>query len=267
MYFSRVSRRVGFAAACLLGGLAYLSTAAQAHPYTDPGRSSPPPQVTRSSHDCNAPSNVIANCGFETGDLTGWVSTDLTFPLYPIGASATGFDPTYGFFLVAPTEGGFAATNGFDGNGPGTIELAQDVTLPPDVSMLEFDYRLAWDYSQGIPATQDRVFSVQIQPTGGGAPLLNADIFTAPVSTPINLDTGNLSGTVDLSGFAGQSVRINFVWWVPEDYSGPAFFQLDNVATQLRAVQARPVPVDSPLMLLLLSLTLGGIAMRYFRRS
>ena len=34
---------------------------------------------------------------------------------------------------------------------------------------------------------------------------------------------------MNLSDFAGQSVRVSFQWDVPQSYSGPAFFQLDNV--------------------------------------
>ena len=34
---------------------------------------------------------------------------------------------------------------------------------------------------------------------------------------------------MDISGFAGQGVRISFDWFVPENFSGPAFCQVDNV--------------------------------------
>ena len=46
-------------------------------------------------------------------------------------------------------------------------------------------------------------------PSGGGPPYPN--------------------GIVDLSGFAGQTVRIKFVWSIPEPGTGFGFFQLDNV--------------------------------------
>ena len=36
-------------------------------------------------------------------------------------------------------------------------------------------------------------------------------------------------GIVDLSGYAGQNVRIKFVWNIPEPGTGFAFFQLDNI--------------------------------------
>ena len=36
-------------------------------------------------------------------------------------------------------------------------------------------------------------------------------------------------GIVDLSAFASQSVRLKFVWNIPEPGTGFGFFQLDNV--------------------------------------
>ncbi|MBL4772520.1 MAG: hypothetical protein JKX98_02610 [Alcanivoracaceae bacterium] len=178
--------------------------------------------------DCGSEFSNITNCGFETGDFTGWVATDLSAPFTPIGVVVGGMDPGFGFFITAPTEGTFAAFNGFDGDGPGVIELAQDIIVPVRAGSLTFDYRGAWDLSS-FGATVDRTFDVQIQPSGGGAALKTKTILTAPVGNITN-DTGNLSGTVDISSFAGQSVRIAFVWNIPENFVGPGAFQLDNVA-------------------------------------
>ncbi len=35
---------------------------------------------------------------------------------------------------------------------------------------------------------------------------------------------------MSLAAFAGQTVFVRFLWNVPESFSGPAFFQLDNVS-------------------------------------
>jgi hypothetical protein len=53
-------------------------------------------------------------------------------------------------------------------------------------------------------------------------------------------DTGNLSGLVDVSAFAGSPVRVAFEWVVPQTLTGPAFFQLDNVVVQLPAIAVDP---------------------------
>jgi hypothetical protein len=71
-------------------------------------------------------------------------------------------------------------------------------------------------------ATQDRVFRVHVQPFGGGPPLQTTVVFTAPATTCTNLDTGNLVGTVDISPFVNQAIRIVFEWFIPESFTGPA---------------------------------------------
>ena len=53
-------------------------------------------------------------------------------------------------------------------------------------------------------------------------------MLTATAGTFVG-DTGVLSGSVDVSAFAGQALRIVFRWVVPEFRSGPAFFELDNI--------------------------------------
>ncbi len=177
--------------------------------------------------NCGSPINPFVNCGFETGDFTGWNTVDLTTPFFPWLVDAAGIDPGFMFFISAPTEGVFAAYNGFDGDGPGTIEITQDITVPATGERLIFDYRGAWDTSFG--ATVDRTFEVQIQPSGGGVPLQTTLIETAMPNTTVT-DTGANTATVDLSGFSGQSIRVAMVWNIPENFTGPGFFQLDNVA-------------------------------------
>ena len=62
-----------------------------------------------------------------------------------------------------------------------------------------------------------------------------------------NSDTGPLSGSLDLSPFAGTDARVNFTWFIPDAFSGPANFQLDNVAI---------VPEPTSLLIVLSSLGL-----------
>ncbi len=177
--------------------------------------------------DCNNPANVFQNCGFETGDFTSWVVQDIAIPFLPMFVGGAGYNVGFGFFTSAPTEGVFAALNGFDGGGPDAIRLSQDVTLPVGLPDLSFDYRAGWDlYDYG--ATQNREFRVDVEPSGGGIPLQSTVVLTATAGTFIP-DTGVQTAHVDLSAFAGQAVRITFRWVVPEYFAGPGFFQVDNV--------------------------------------
>ncbi len=169
---------------------------------------------------------VFVNPSFETGDFTGWIAQDMAIPFNPLQVGAN----------WPPTDGSFAAYNGFDGGGPDTILLAQDVYLPANANQLAFDYRAWWNNG----GTQDRVFTVEIEPFGGGAPMQSEAILVAQAGT-FNGDTGDLQGSVDVSSFAGMWVRISFEWFIPEVFTGPAGFQLDNI----RVYETLGAPITS----------------------
>lgn len=186
--------------------------------------------------DCESnPDNVAANCGFETGSFAPWMDTDLGEPFYPLEVNTGGVDVGFGFFVSAPTQGSFATLNGFDGDGPGVIRVEQDVSLLNGADFVTFDYRAAWDMT--FSATLPRTFEVHIEPSGGGAPMQTDLILQADPDT-INPDTGNQTGMVDISSFAPGDVRLVFEWTIPEAFTGPGFFQLDNVNVN------SPVPVE-----------------------
>ncbi|HHH28680.1 MAG TPA: hypothetical protein ENK57_10105 [Polyangiaceae bacterium] len=170
------------------------------------------------------------DCGFEAGNLDVWDTQDLATPFYPLQVASAGASSTSSLFDCEPTEGTMALVHGFDGDGPGTIEVGQDVTLAPvSVITLSFDYRAGWNLLS--TSSQDRVFRVEVQPEGGGAPLATQLVLTAMAGTNTP-DTGPKQATMDLSAFAGQTIHLRFVWEVPETFTGPGFFQLDAVSVQ-----------------------------------
>ena len=174
------------------------------------------------------PPVLLVNGSFETGDFTGWVTNDISLPFYPLRVRTMGFDPDYGLFLTAPTDGNFCATDGFEGNGPGKISLAQDVFLPSGPALLTFDYRVGWDMLDYGGSTMPRTLNVTIQPYGGGAPLRTFTLLTALPQTA-DPDTGPLSASLDLSPYSGRYLRISFDANIPQSFTGPGFFQLDHV--------------------------------------
>jgi hypothetical protein len=170
---------------------------------------------------------LLTNGSFETGSA-GWVFNDIASPLSPLAIHGAGFNDGFGFFSSAPTDGSFCLTHGFDGNGPGRIRAAVDVYLPPSPVTLSFTYRAAWDMLNYSGSTKPRIFEVVIEPYGGGIGLQTNTILTALPGTA-TYDTGNLSASVDLSAFSNQGIRISFDAIIPESFTGPGFFQLDNV--------------------------------------
>jgi len=184
---------------------------------------------------------IVTNGSFETGDFTGWTVIDIPGVFDPAfvlpGGTPTAFDGFLGPNVVIPTDGGFAANHGFDGDGmpsPGEISISQDIGTPLAGELLAFDFRAGWDLiSFVLPGALDRFFDVVIEPAGGGAPLGIFPQLTAAVGTDTfggpNSDTGPLSGLIDLTPFAGTSIRVNFLWTIPDAFSGPANAQLDNV--------------------------------------
>jgi MYXO-CTERM domain-containing protein len=174
-------------------------------------------------------SAAFTNGSFETGDFAGWVTQDMTGPFFPLGVYAAGTADSFGWgWANTPTDGVFSAYHGWDGDGASggisAIRIGQDVLI--DAPTLEFDYRAAWDLTFG--GFVDRTFDVNVEVAGGGANLQSDLILTAAQGTTM-LDTGPLSGTVDMSAFLGQTVRVSFDFSVPEDFVGPAAMDLDNI--------------------------------------
>ena len=168
---------------------------------------------------------AMVNGSFETGDFSDWVTLDLVTPRIPLHVGTAGEDPGFGFFLSAPTDGTYAALHGFGGDSSGTIMVAQDFVVL-DEPFLAFDYRAAWDMSDGA---QDRIFRVRVQTNGGGGTYLTEELLTASGGSTV-YDTGPLNALIDVSPWMGGMYRrISFEWIIPEASTGPAYFQLDNV--------------------------------------
>jgi hypothetical protein len=243
--------------------LASPSVFAQAN-YGPAGAGMPPSGGFGIAPDCNDPMNTVANCGFESGSFASWNPVDNTNPFFPLQVGGAGVTPGFGFFSSAPTEGALAALHGFDAGDPGGIQLSQDVTVPAGGGTLNFDYRAAWDLAS-FGATLDRRFEVHVEPSGGGGALQTDVILTAP-AFDLTPDTGDLEGIVDLSAFAGQAIRVNFVWVIPESFSGPGFFQLDNVSIGAGG-GGGGVPAMGPVAVIVTLLLLGITSFYFLKRQ
>lgn len=173
-----------------------------------------------------SPANWLVNGSFEAGDFTGWTAFDTGTPFQPWLVAD---DAWLGYFSqVAPSDGCFAASNGFDGEGPMESYLLQELAIPAGEpsATLEWQDRLVYDLAS-FGATVDREYYVVIYDpvTGGLLEVLYGYIAEAGTA----VDTGWISHSADLSAYIGQTIGVAFLQVIPEAFSGPGQYELDGV--------------------------------------
>jgi hypothetical protein len=169
---------------------------------------------------------LIVDGGFESGDLGGWEASAPADPLLPwtVGGPGGGW-----FGNSAPPVGGRDAHHGFDAGTPGTFELARVVTIPArSVAELTWWQRIQWDLGEGAPATEARRAEVVVVDPDDGAVLEVLDSFSTGTRAGYR-DTGWVRTEVALDAHAGSTVRIAFRQVVPERFTGPAQFEIDDI--------------------------------------
>jgi hypothetical protein len=181
---------------------------------------------------------LIVNGSFESGDFTGWTTAIRSLggtgvPFQPWAVSAAGAGDNFGLAATSPPAGRFDAWNGFDGGGPMEFDLSQDVTLPAgSADLLSWTDRVQWAFAGfGGVATQPRTYDVRVLDPTTGAVLATVSSFsTGTEATNPTGDTGFVSHAVNLSNFAGSTVRLQWHEVVPQDFTGPAQIEIDNVS-------------------------------------
>ena len=165
---------------------------------------------------------VMNNGGFETGDFTGWVAGDnadgeVMTGLTPWTVSTSGM-----YFPGTPVEGSYFALNGFDGSAGYEAYLYQDITIPAEGGGVSFSDNITYDIFAG---TLPRVYEVQVRDLSNNI-LQVLFHYESPLNG--NDELGWQQRSFDLSGFAGQTVRLYIQLSIPESYTGPAEIQFDN---------------------------------------
>lgn len=184
-----------------------------------------------------AGTELLQNGSFESG-FTSWTTAQMSSPLTPWTAATAA---TRGYFVAAsPRDGTRDALNGFDGS-PGAFTLTQQVTIPAASSAaLAWQDRLMWAMVSGATA---RTFQVRVLSTSD-ALLATPYSFTTGAgrgtccSVPPGDDTGWQSRAADLSAFAGQTVRVQFHFGIPQSFTGPGQAEID-------AVSLTTIPLDT----------------------
>ncbi|MFM8439679.1 MAG: carboxypeptidase regulatory-like domain-containing protein, partial [Acidobacteriota bacterium] len=124
------------------------------------------------------------------------------------------------------------ATNGFDGGGPGEYTLAQTVTLPSisGNGIIELSWRdsIFWDmatYGAMVP----RIFSVEVLDSSDN---LLAIVHSKRLEPATLGSTGWILHRASLNTWAGQTVKLMFRHYVPESFTGPANFSIDDIRVE-----------------------------------
>ncbi|MDX2116384.1 MAG: hypothetical protein SFZ24_12310 [Planctomycetota bacterium] len=197
----------------------------------------------------NNPCNLseFANGGFESGTFDQWSAETFIPPsgseLSPLAVVSGG-----GYFGGFPAEGLYYATHGFDGSAGVRYDLYRDMFIPPGTptAVLSWRDRIQWDlvtFCAGCSLSRE--YRVTLEPSGGGPTL--ETLLSIDLAPNTSGDTGYVTHQIDLAalGYAGQAVRIRFSHFIPEEFTGPAQFDLDDVQLDCEGVGV-PLPAARP---------------------
>jgi len=148
----------------------------------------------------------------------------------------------------------FSAFNGFDGS-PGLFFLRQGFSLSPTPLLfanLNFDFAVQSSY--GGPS---RVFTANILDNSGTIQLANVFSFNQPTGSQEAWNPANvgLDIATALNSLGAGNYQLEFRIDIPEDFTGPAQFAIDNIS-----LETQVVPEPSSLVLLGLG-TIGVVFM------
>lgn len=178
----------------------------------------------------------FGNGGFETGDFSSWTPVTDAADQQVLDWVVTQSPGQVNAREANPREGLWFAQNGFDGDAPLRYELYQEVFIPEDANqvVIRWSDRVEWDLVTFCDeCTEPRIYQVQIQPEGGGAPL--EILFEMQINPMTTGDTGYVDHVADVTAYAGQTIRLNFYEEVNESFTGNAQVNIDAVQLSCNA--------------------------------
>jgi hypothetical protein len=186
---------------------------------------------------------LVNNGGFETGTFAGWTTFENAAPYYCYlgwvieNDFSNCIDP---FFNVL--DGSYSAANDFDGP-VSQFALYQDITIPIGAQAdFSFLYRLQFYRDPTFTWSLPRTLQVQVRNPGTGAVLGTLYTYTTPIpaccgspGSPVDnstkYDTNLVTvGPVDVSAWAGQTVRLYFFENIPQGFTGGATIYFDDIS-------------------------------------
>ena len=191
-----------------------------------------------------SPPTPLRNGSFETGDFQHWIVEVDGQTTRPWQVSGPDVFNSLLLDRTEPQDGDFVAWNGFNGAGAVEFRMYQDLAIPANVpqALLSWQQRLQWAFSDQTQLA--RQFSVELLVPGSNEPLEVLYSFSTGDANIQQMfgDTDWQTQTADLSGYAGQTVRLMFRENVPNESelgrSGQV--ELDNIRLDL----ASPWPAN-----------------------
>lgn len=193
----------------------------------------------------NSAAELITNGGFETGSFSGWTVSSSSgngwFP-WQVTAAGGGDGTTGGISASSPFAGTRSAWNGFCCNSTINPEfIYQDVTLPAaQTASLSWADRIQSNLTTfcSVPACGSNTYRVQIlNPTTNA---VISTLYTVVANGGTNTNTGWVFHSMNISGLAGQTVRLRFstsyTSTISGHLNGPGRAEIDAVSLQSPAV-------------------------------
>lgn len=200
--------------------------------------------------------NLVVNGGFETGDFTGWDVTTNGIggcdTNWNVGTTGT---ETGCSSVDSPIEGSFAAYSSFDGAGPQSFILSQDILLSDSVESATLSWLQAVRHT--IFVGEPRTFSVNINGTA-----IDTQSFSG-FGGDGSWTEFSIDATDALSAFAGETVTLSFEQFIPDSFSGPAGFGLDAVSLDVVGGPSDAIPEPLTILGSALALGLGGATRKF----
>ena len=201
---------------------------------------------------------ILTNGNFETGTIAGWSATSTQATSFQaslndgqnsqvINGGGSG-GPVYyvrnkqaNYFGTPATPiSGYSVFDAFDGDsGTFTLEQSFSIAGPVTSALLNFSFGSQATYSGSV-----RKFDANILNSAGTTVLYNAYDFSLPFSSTawtINNISADLTAEFNLLG-AGNYV-LAFQQKIPQNYSGPAQFAIDNISLNVNNAVPEPTTV------------------------